>query len=213
MTRWKRSGCIAGSSPSCRDFPMRCGSRGSPILSRLSRDHASVTRHWRKVWLASICRSRRRKSASRRSGIPAWRQIRRTDGFAASSSPLAGCQVLRPCQGVCEPSRYSRDRNDRGKRSVKNRSAEWSILVWDGAPDRIRTCDLCLRRAALYPAELRVPERFYMRACGGLQSATARKIHFPRDAFSAMPERPSRRSSSSITSAQLTPQARRVTWR
>ena len=24
-----------------------------------------------------------------------------------------------------------------------------------GAPDRIRTCDLCLRRAALYPAELR----------------------------------------------------------
>ena len=27
----------------------------------------------------------------------------------------------------------------------------------NGAPDRIRTCDLCLRRAALYPAELRVP--------------------------------------------------------
>ncbi len=25
-----------------------------------------------------------------------------------------------------------------------------------GAPDRIRICDLCLRRAALYPAELRV---------------------------------------------------------
>ncbi len=30
---------------------------------------------------------------------------------------------------------------------------------WDiGGPDRIRTCDLCLRRAALYPAELRVPQ-------------------------------------------------------
>ena len=28
-----------------------------------------------------------------------------------------------------------------------------------GAPDRIRTCGLCLRRAALYPAELRVPGR------------------------------------------------------
>src|SRR5262249_21401634 len=26
-----------------------------------------------------------------------------------------------------------------------------------GAPDRIRTCDLCLRRATLYPAELRAP--------------------------------------------------------
>jgi hypothetical protein len=24
-----------------------------------------------------------------------------------------------------------------------------------GAPDKIRTCDLCLRRATLYPAELR----------------------------------------------------------
>jgi hypothetical protein len=29
-------------------------------------------------------------------------------------------------------------------------------LQTNGAPDRIRTCDLCLRRAALYPAELRV---------------------------------------------------------
>src|SRR3546814_3678770 len=28
--------------------------------------------------------------------------------------------------------------------------------IENGAPDRIRTCDLCLRRAALYPAELRV---------------------------------------------------------
>jgi hypothetical protein len=28
--------------------------------------------------------------------------------------------------------------------------------VLSGAPDKIRTCDLCLRRAALYPAELRV---------------------------------------------------------
>src|SRR5438445_9607039 len=28
----------------------------------------------------------------------------------------------------------------------------------NGAPDRIRTCGLCLRRAALYPAELRVRE-------------------------------------------------------
>src|SRR5262245_11825285 len=36
----------------------------------------------------------------------------------------------------------------------------WSQAIADngesGAPDRIRTCDLCLRRAALYPAELRV---------------------------------------------------------
>lgn len=30
----------------------------------------------------------------------------------------------------------------------------------NGAPDTIRTCDLCLRRATLYPAELRVREHF-----------------------------------------------------
>ena len=32
-----------------------------------------------------------------------------------------------------------------------------SIIVMIGAPERIRTSGLCLRRAALYPAELRVP--------------------------------------------------------
>ncbi len=32
-------------------------------------------------------------------------------------------------------------------------------FVVTGAPERIRTSDLCLRRAALYPAELRVLER------------------------------------------------------
>src|SRR5690242_16331648 len=31
------------------------------------------------------------------------------------------------------------------------------VLYANGAPDTIRTCDLCLRRATLYPAELRVP--------------------------------------------------------
>ena len=29
------------------------------------------------------------------------------------------------------------------------------LLVSNGAPERIRTSDLCLRRATLYPAELR----------------------------------------------------------
>jgi hypothetical protein len=34
---------------------------------------------------------------------------------------------------------------------------EWRSVLWRiGAPDTIRTCDLCLRRATLYPAELRV---------------------------------------------------------
>ena len=32
----------------------------------------------------------------------------------------------------------------------------FALLYANGAPGRIRTYDLCLRRAALYPAELRV---------------------------------------------------------
>lgn len=36
------------------------------------------------------------------------------------------------------------------------------IIDFIGAPDTIRTCDLCLRRAALYPAELRVRNRRHL---------------------------------------------------
>ena len=38
-----------------------------------------------------------------------------------------------------------------------------------GAPERIRTSGLCLRRAALYPAELRVPDLFINRETDSLQ--------------------------------------------
>ncbi len=54
----------------------------------------------------------------------------------------------------------------------------FQVLEKIGAPDRIRTCGLCLRRAALYPAELRVPERFYMRAFWRLQSGLTPESHF-----------------------------------
>ena len=51
--------------------------------------------------------------------------------------------------------------SDRGKRRLR-RPATRQITVSsgpgeNGAPDRIRTYGLCLRRAALYPAELQVP--------------------------------------------------------
>jgi hypothetical protein len=36
------------------------------------------------------------------------------------------------------------------------RTEMFVVLYANGAPDTIRTCDLCLRRATLYPAELRV---------------------------------------------------------
>ena len=40
--------------------------------------------------------------------------------------------------------------------SAKIAGLECPVLCRSGAPDTIRTCDLCLRRATLYPAELRV---------------------------------------------------------
>src|SRR5262249_30258399 len=62
-----------------------------------------------------------------------------------------------------------------------------------GAPDRIRTCDLCLRRAALYPAELRVLQ-------AAVYSAVVREslARFDREATRATREpgaRPHRRAS------------------
>ena len=49
------------------------------------------------------------------------------------------------------------------------------LLDDDGAPERIRTSGLCLRRAALYPAELRVPIPFrtntYIYSCWSVNMA------------------------------------------
>jgi hypothetical protein len=48
-----------------------------------------------------------------------------------------------------------------------------------GAPDRIRTCDLCLRRAALYPAELRVRAHYFGRSGSRRRSGPAYKENEP----------------------------------
>src|SRR5690554_3545890 len=42
-----------------------------------------------------------------------------------------------------------------GAQAKKRTCAFTQVLGIHGAPERIRTSDLCLRRAALYPAELR----------------------------------------------------------
>ena len=44
-----------------------------------------------------------------------------------------------------------------------------------GAPDTIRTCDLCLRRATLYPAELRVQRVSFSRLARGRQPRAGRR--------------------------------------
>src|ERR1700722_1031749 len=47
-------------------------------------------------------------------------------------------------------------RRDSGTPCLKAHMPARPSLQQIGAPDTIRTCDLCLRRATLYPAELRV---------------------------------------------------------
>src|SRR3979490_2549610 len=55
-----------------------------------------------------------------------------------------------------------------GASSANRRVLGCPVLYRSGAPDTIRTCDLCLRRATLYPAELRVREGSFSRLprCG-----------------------------------------------
>ena len=43
-----------------------------------------------------------------------------------------------------------------GQASLIRSPSRSKVIEGIGAPDRIRTCDLCLRRATLYPTELRV---------------------------------------------------------
>src|SRR5664279_5877458 len=54
--------------------------------------------------------------------------------------------VPKLCQRDCETGQYSRFANNR-----------FDFAGEIGAPETIRTSDLCLRRATLYPAELRAP--------------------------------------------------------
>jgi hypothetical protein len=51
----------------------------------------------------------------------------------------------------------------------KPRGLACPVLYRSGAPDTIRTCDLCLRRATLYPAELRVLGGSFSRLAGRRQ--------------------------------------------
>ena len=56
-----------------------------------------------------------------------------------------------------------------GERLARAKWLRCKFLGAFGAPSRIRTCDLCLRRAALYPAELWVPRASDSRSWLGAQ--------------------------------------------
>ena len=52
------------------------------------------------------------------------------------------------------PARNSHVTNGQQKEGISEEGKASGFIDWDGAPSRIRTCDPCLRRAVLYPAEL-----------------------------------------------------------
>ena len=82
---------------------------------------------------------------------PSRTQIRSAGHAARPNRPQAG---RGPLFGAIAETAFGPRPGARANatRSAKRIHREKGI----GAPDRIRTCDLCLRRAALYPAELRV---------------------------------------------------------
>jgi hypothetical protein len=77
--------------------------------------------------------------------------------------------------------------NDRCRDSCDFQKWRFSAVL-SGAPDKIRTCDLCLRRAALYPAELRVQQGAFSVKPG------AREPRHAEMSNSALSRLPSRRS-------------------
>ena len=77
--------------------------------------------------------------------------------------PCDGCSPSAVADTVssrcgCPPAGANAPRRPRPSKDIfraLSDSGLW-LTMKTGAPDRIRTCGLCLRRAALYPAELRV---------------------------------------------------------
>ena len=104
-------------------------------------------------------------SGSRRSVLPSWRTF---VPCGADAAPRAAS----PAQPLGHQQRLAGDlfgeRSGRVQRDLPGRHEESFFSWWvrkgeqrlqpqrlNGAPDTIRTCDFCLRRAALYPTELR----------------------------------------------------------
>ncbi len=63
--------------------------------------------------------------------------------------------------------------------------------IGGGAPERIRTSDLCLRRAALYPAELRAPriEGPHVRDPGNRRKTKIKRLASPEAQQKTAPQR------------------------
>jgi hypothetical protein len=85
--------------------------------------------------------------------------------WALEQPKLANCQAIdtrrRTFRQIADSRQCAGALLDRAYRVVKQRKT--------GAPDTIRTCDLCLRRATLYPAELRVRGGSFSRSAGDRQ--------------------------------------------
>ena len=87
-----------------------------------------------------------------------------------------------------------------------------------GAPDRIRTCDLCLRRATLYPAELRAPRAIQYPivgrgATGVWADEQPSRRHSPLiEPFDSMPPAPSGLAPAGVNVARAFRQSKPCRW-
>ena len=102
---------------------------------------------------------------------PAKAVQKRSRRFCGASAGLTRyIHVPRPVGRRFAPSQtavlpFGRIRSDSA--DCTNKKPPYGGFLMFGAPDRSRTCDLCLRRAALYPAELRVRNGgHFMGLCG-----------------------------------------------
>ena len=102
-------------------------------------------------------------------------RFRPRDGFGRARRPLTG-RGMPPWPRVAHVVIRKRKSTDGPTQRVagshvvatplRTQNSTSSSCCFIGAPDTIRTCDLCLRRATLYPAELRVREGSFSRLAG-----------------------------------------------
>src|SRR4030081_3438611 len=157
-----------------RAYAAAMGKAGSPSMAR---SMASIS-----TWV-SINLIRARSALSRSNGAASVfakasrsSAIRSRAFFSVSSRSLmsAPLSVVRAiifgAKSTARNPSLTYGGNNPGDTMVRPASVQFpKCRLVAGAPDTIRTCDLCLRRATLYPAELRVRRGSFSRLAGRRQ--------------------------------------------
>ena len=155
MARPAGKPAIRAGQPQRPSIPTRCGSNNADP----------------QTGAATLAQARESRHHPARGVVERGLSVYRHGRFHRSGFPARGCQpenigpessrFLSPRLPGTYPNNTGRQQNSR------------QVIDMSGAPKRIRTSDLCLRRAALYPAELWVPEAVFRACAAVLQSGFA----------------------------------------